>query len=249
MALRALVTRPQADARELSDLLQDRGVTPVLAPLLTIVAKRQVVLELGGVQAILFTSANGVRAMAALLPADDPAFTLPVFCVGDQSGRCARGLGFSKIESAGGDVADLAALVKSRLDPSGGPLYHAAGSKVAGDLAGLLEDAGFALRRQALYEAHKAASLPDPAAAGLAAGDLDLALFFSPRTAAAFVRLVAQEGFGKACLDVTAYALSAAVADVLKEIPWRRICVAPRPDMDSLLAVLDADLAAGSLLQ
>ena len=249
MGLRALVTRPQADAKELCDLLQERGVAPVLAPLLTIVPKPHMVPDLDRVQAIVFTSANGARALAAILPADGPAFDLPAFCVGDQSARAARDLGFSKVESAGGDVADLAELIKSRLDPGAGPLYHAAGSKVAGDLSGLLEGAGFALRRQALYEAHKAESLPGPAALALAAGDLDLALFFSPRTAAAFVRLVAQEEFGGACRNVTASALSGAVADILKEIPWRKISVAPRPEMDSLLVVLDADLAEGNLTQ
>jgi len=245
MVLRALVTRPEADARALSDLLRARDIMPVLAPLLTIIAKPQVVLDLERIQAILFTSANGVRALAVLLPADSPAFALPVFCVGDQSARCASDLGFGAVESAGGDLAGLAALVKSRLDPLAGPLYHAAASKLAGDLAALLEEAGFTLRRQTLYEAHKAACLPDPAAAALAAGDLDFALFFSPRTAAAFVSLVAQEELGEACRGVTAYALSAAVADVLKEILWQKIIVAPRPDMESLLAVLDADLAAG----
>ncbi|MBT4769605.1 MAG: uroporphyrinogen-III synthase [Rhodospirillaceae bacterium] len=249
MVLRALVTRPEADARALSDLLQARDIMPVLAPLLTIIPNPQAVPELERIQAILFTSANGVRALAALLPADSPAFALPVFCVGDQSARCASDLGFGTAESAGGDLAGLAALVKSRLDPLAGPLYHAAASKLAGDLAALLEEAGFILRRQTLYEAHKAACLPDPAATGLAAGDLDFALFFSPRTATAFVSLVTQEGFGEACREMTAYALSAAVADVLKELPWRRISVASRPDMESLLAVLDADLAAGRLVQ
>src|SRR6185437_1733472 len=103
-----------------------------------------------------------------------------VFAVGDASAAAARLAEFRSVASAGGDVADLAALVAARLSPQQGALVHIAGSEVAGDLAGTLGRAGFSLRRAVLYEARAATALPDEAAAALRQGALDVALFSLP---------------------------------------------------------------------
>ena len=79
-----------------------------------------------------------------------------------------------------GDVAALAKLVAERLDPKAGALFRAAGSAVAGDLAGLLEQAGFSLRREMLYEARPADQLSPATVTNLGNGWFDLVLFFSP---------------------------------------------------------------------
>ncbi|MDP7310868.1 MAG: uroporphyrinogen-III synthase, partial [Alphaproteobacteria bacterium] len=63
--MRALITRPREDAEELAQELRRRGLIPVLAPLLTIRNRAGVVPQLDGVQALLLTSANGARALAA----------------------------------------------------------------------------------------------------------------------------------------------------------------------------------------
>jgi len=234
--MRALITRPLEDAGELADELRRRGLTPVLAPLLTIHSRAGAAPQLDGVQALLLTSANGARALAAATQIRN----LPVYAVGNASARSATGLGFGDVKSAGGDVEDLARLVCENLDPKSGALYHAAGTRLAGDLAGGLREKGFTVLREALYEAQAATELPPPAKDGLEAGNLDLALFFSPRTAAAFVTLVLDAGLASACEGVTAYALSPAVADALSSLPWRAMVVAARPDQESLLAALDA---------
>src|SRR3990170_4070978 len=184
-SLRALITRPRDDAAELADALRQRGVEVGIEPLLVVEPIAGAVLDLAGVQALLLTSANGARAFARLSDRRD----LPVFPVGDATAATARGLGFATVESAGGDVRDLARLVKDRLDPAGGALFHAAGSAVAGDLSGLLAAAGFDLRRAAIYEAKPVTGLTAETRAALAGGAFDLVLFFSPRTAATFVRL------------------------------------------------------------
>ena len=69
LGMRALVTRPRAEAAELAEALAARGIAALLEPLLDIRYR-----ELGdppdlaGVQAVLCTSANGVRAFARLRP-------------------------------------------------------------------------------------------------------------------------------------------------------------------------------------
>src|SRR5260370_29135051 len=70
--MKAIVTRPRDDAATLVGAMADRGVEALLAPMLTILpvpqATRHLAERLAGAQAVLFTSANGVRAFAAASP-------------------------------------------------------------------------------------------------------------------------------------------------------------------------------------
>ena len=61
--MRILVTRPWDDAREISRKSEERGHRVICAPLLTIEFFDGPEISLDGVQAILATSANGVRAL------------------------------------------------------------------------------------------------------------------------------------------------------------------------------------------
>lgn len=235
--MRILVTRPLEDVGPLVAALQARGHEAVVEPMLSIERRADVVLPLplDGVQALLFTSANGVRAFADLAAARD----LPVFAVGEASAAAARAAGFSTVDSADGDVADLARLVRARLDPGKGALFHPAASQLAGDLQGALEDAGFTLRRAVLYEAQPAVEVSPALRRALTAGDLDAAIFFSPRTARTFAGLVERAGLAAACARLQAICLSEAVAARLEALPWARVLVAARPEQDAVLARLD----------
>ena len=240
--MRVLVTRPEADAAPLVAALRARGHEALIQPLLTIEpAAPPSRLDLEGVQALLFTSANGVRGFAELCPAR----SLPVLTVGDASGEAARAAGFTRVESAGGDVEDLARLAVRRLDPKAGALLYAAGGSPAGDLKGALEAAGFAVRRVVLYNAQPAEALGDEVRAALAGGYLDAVLFFSPRTAETFVRLVERHGLTAACAGCQAVCLSAAVAARLDAIPWGGLAVAERPERSALLDRLDQVVQVG----
>lgn len=236
----ALVTRPREDSEGVSRELRARGLEVAVEPLLDI-HYLDAEVDASGVQGILATSANGVRALARVLPDRD----LPVWAVGDASARMARELGYTRVESAGGDVTTLAALVKDRCDPATGVFLHAAGSVTAGDLSGQLGDAGFTVRRLVLYEARAATEISAELASSLRSGSLDLGLFFSPRTAATFATLVDAAGLAEATAGVTAYALSSAVADKLAALPWAAVRVAAAPTQAALLAALEDDLAAG----
>lgn len=234
---RALITRPQEDAEGVARELRRRGFEVMIEPLLGIATLPRATLDLAGVQAILATSANGVRALAAATPDRG----LPVLAVGDASARCARDLGFTRVESAGGDADSLVALVKRRLDPRDGTLIHAAGTAVAGDISGALLRDGYQVRREVLYEARTAECLSRDLALGLSDSSIDIALFFSPRTAATFVTLARRAGVESGCSAVVAYCLSRAVAETLGGLGWRNVRVAGRPDQASLLAAIDED--------
>jgi len=65
--LRALVTRPRAEATALAEALSGRGIAAIVEPLLDIRYRSEPAPDLAGVQAVLCTSANGVRALALQL--------------------------------------------------------------------------------------------------------------------------------------------------------------------------------------
>lgn len=238
--MKILVTREAREAQRLSQELAALDLSPMIEPLLTIKLRAEgaQLLDpfLREAQAVLFTSANGARAFAAASARRD----LRVFAVGDATAAAARALGFADVVSAGGNVEDLAARVIATLQPAKGPLVHAAGSVIAGDLGESLSAAGFALRRAVLYEAVPATRLGDAARAALEGGEVAAALFFSPRTAATFVRLAAE--LRAPWAQVIAIALSPAVAAKLAALPWRRIAVAAAPREAALLEALQRSL-------
>ncbi len=238
--MRVLVTRPRPDAERFAAVLESLGHQAEIEPLFEVVPRADAAIDLEAIQAILFTSANGVRAFCSALGDRSPAeLALRVFAVGDASARTAAECGFGQIESAGGDVTDLIGLVTARLDPAAGGLFHAAGSKVAGDLKGGMEAAGFTFRRAVLYETREASSLSPEVARRLCEGEIDAVTFFSPRTASSFVRLACAAGLEEKLEASIAVCLSRAVRDKLKPLRWKSVLVAARPTQAALLALLD----------
>jgi uroporphyrinogen-III synthase len=232
LGLRALVTRPRAEAAALAEALMTRGVEAIVEPLLDIHYRDGPAPDLAGVQAVLCTSANGVRALARL----SGERAVPLFAVGEASAARAREDGFARVD-------DLARLARQRLRPEAGRLLHVAGSDVAGDLAGQLRRAGFTVERAVLYEARPAAGLSAATVRALAGGLIDFALFFSPRTATIFARLAERAGIAAALRNVTAVSISAAADGALAGLEFQARHIAATPDQRGLLAALDALVA------
>lgn len=240
--LNVWITRAEPGAQATAERVRARGHNAVVAPLLVLRPVEGAGVDLRGVAALAFTSANGVRAFAC---ADDRR-DLPVYAVGDASAAQARALGFADVVSAAGDVHDLATLVTARLDPKAGPLLHPAASTVAGDLRGTLAAAGFEVLRVVLYDARPVTALSPQATQALAEGAVEAVALMSPRTAAAFARLITLAGLESACAAMVAVCLSDAVAQALGPLTWRRVAVAARPDQASLLAAIEAAAAQGA---
>src|SRR5258706_7453594 len=98
--MRLLVTRPRDDAEAFAKALCARGHVAIVAPLMEmrVVAGAPVALE--GVQGVLATSANGVRALAARTTPRD----VTIYAVGPQTAEAAREAGLTVVISAEGDA-------------------------------------------------------------------------------------------------------------------------------------------------
>ncbi len=233
--MRILVTRPLEDAERTAAELKARGHEAILAPLMEIRLRNGPELALGGVQAILVTSANGIRALAARSQRRD----LPVFAVGPQSAEAARTEGFADVKSADGDAVALAKAASGWARPEAGALFHAAGAETRGDLAARLSAAGFVVQSEFLYEAVPAEALPPQAESALARGEAEAVMLYSPKSARIFVACLTRAGLAESARRLSALCISTAAAAPLATLEFRAVRVAAHPDQDGLLALLD----------
>jgi len=233
--MRVLLTRPQEDAEKFAERLRERGHQTLSAPLLSVRFHDGPPLALDGVQGVLVTSANGVRALARRAERRD----LPVFAVGPQTAREALSAGFARVENARGDVVALAEALPRWACAEAGALLHATGAEGTGRLASLLAAKGYVVNTAILYDVVAASTLPEPAARALREGSLDAALFFSPRSAKVFKDYISNAGLSKICARLIAVCISQAAASALLPLSFAEIRVAAAPSQAGMLGCLD----------
>lgn len=233
--MRILLTRPIEDAAAFASILAKRGHDVIIAPLLEIRFSDGAEISLDGVQAILATSANGVRAIARRTTRRD----VPVFAVGPQTAEEAQRAGFATVRNAQGDGAALARATLQWASPQNGMLLHAAGGEAPKLLAGELEKSGFTVRREILYRAVAAQALPNAAASALKTDALDAVMHFSPRSARLFCELTTQAGLAQHCRKIRALCISKAAADAAAVFTFDDIRIAKNPSQDAMLALLE----------
>lgn len=242
--MRVLVTRPEEDAGGLVERIAALGHEAIHAPLIEIATYDGVQIDLAGVQAIVATSRNALRALARS-PALDAARQLPLLAVGQATAAFARELGFGEARAGPGDGSGLAATIRATLDPGQGLLLHISGETLAFDLAAALAPDGFTMRRAIVYRSAPADRLPPMVADRLRAGSLDAVTLMSPRTAETYARLVAAAGLVEPARALVYICLSPAVAERLSPIAPSRVLAPTTPSTEEMLALL-GDLAARS---
>lgn len=210
---RVWITRAEPGAGRTAARLTARGFEPVVAPLLAIRPLTPEI-DLTGVEALAFTSVNGVEAFAAL----SPDRSSPVFTVGDATAAAAHKAGFNDVRSASGDARALVQLIAGAGVP--GVILAPGAAEPAADLPALL--AGEAMvRTLAVYEAVET-DVPTPAG-------FDAVLVHSPRAA----RALAMHAWGMD--DRIAVAISPAAAAPLEDLGLREIRIARAPTDAALI--------------
>ncbi len=206
-------------------------------PLLRIEPIRHAELGAGPWAAVLFTSANAVRAVAAHRGFSELA-DLPVYTVGRRTQAAAAAAGFTAIMSADGDVSALVSLIASKPPVANSPLLYCAGEDRAGDLAGALRLHGLRVETALVYRASMVAELTPDVRAAFAAGAIDAVLHYSARTAAAFAAAAAMAGIGDFAIPTRHLCLSAQVAAPLAAAGTKAIEVASEANEQALLALI-----------
>ena len=235
MVLRVLVTRPGDDGIALSKLLEAKGIQTIIEPLLTKKYFKGPEIDLLNFQALVLTSANGVRALAKRTSRRD----IRLYAVGDATATTAREAGFGEVYSAAGNIESLADLIAEKSSSADGPFLHIAGSSVAGDLKNLINTAGFVCEREILYEAIAERSLRSSTIGAMKDKQVNVITLYSPRSAERFVDLVRKARLVRVCQEIRVVCLSEAVASNVREIQWKDVLIAEEPNQESLLAIID----------
>jgi len=232
--MKIIVTRPEPDASRFAALAAAAGYDPIISPVMEIKAAPARI-DFSTVGALAFTSANGVRALAAL---NQPPRPLPVFAVGPVTAAAARQAGHTGVHTAGGDVGSLAVLIK-REWTGDDDLVHVAGKSRAGDLVKALEAANIAARRVALYEAIPAPDMSQDAELFLkTAREPGWVALFSPRSAKFFIEQAQRADLTGALAQFHAACLSDAVAKEAARIRWASVSAPTTPTGEALLSMI-----------
>lgn len=240
--MRLLVTRPEPDALKLRAALEEHGHEATVEPLLSVSFEDTDAIDLEGVQALIATSRNGLRALRSH-PLLGEARKLPLFAVGRATAAEARALGFETVITGAGTAAQLVAHIVSVADPAAGLLLHLAGDTLAGDLKGELELQGFRVAQPIVYRMQPAKALSEDTVEQLAMGEIDGVILMSPRTASIYAALVRKQGLATVARGLLHFCLSAAIARRLEPLGGVRSKVAETPRLEEMLALIDAAAA------
>jgi uroporphyrinogen-III synthase len=220
--MRIWITRAEPGASRTAEKLRALGHEPVVAPLLEVRALPGAI-DLTGVGALAFTSANGVAAFAERAPER----ALPVFAVGDATAAAAHKAGFDEVASASGDLDALADLIVTHAGRLHGAVLVPGPAEPSGDLPQALAEKGVTARALVLYETR-------PLAPPMGMGLVDAVLIHSPKAAERLAAVIG-DAAGPAV-----YCISPAAAAPLAGRAFARLACAAHPDEASLLALLPA---------
>lgn len=221
--LPVLLTRPEADARAVAQVLRAMGATVVLSPLMQIEATGMRPDIAGGV---LLTSRNAVRMFAG----DDTINGVQAWVVGPQTAELARDAGF-RVEGVARDVDHLVDLVPKETPP----LVHLRGAVTRGDLAERLTARGLTVTEAVVYRQSEVPLTQE--ALGLLAAGPTLVPLYSPRSAT----LLAGVCPPKALPHLRLLALSPAVAAACPVPP---VAISETPDGKAMLRLLSEQFSA-----
>jgi uroporphyrinogen-III synthase len=265
--VRLLVTRPEPDGSRTAAVLRGRGHEVLQQALLRIETVADAELGPGPWAAVLFTSAQAVRAVASHRRCGELT-GLPVYAVGRRTQAAAVAAGFGAVASADGDVNTLAELIGAHprceekmagashghAAPPGTPpntpclvnlpLLYCAGEDRAGDLAAVLRSRGLVVETAWVYRAAMVTDLAPDVRAALAADAVDAILHYSARTAAAFVAAATAAGIRDLSIQARHLCLSAQVAAPLALAGARAIDVASEPNEQALFALIAPSCAS-----
>lgn len=236
-----LVTRPRQDASALESALQALGHTVIVEPMIEIALCDVSQVLLAGLQGVIATSRNGLRAIARH-PAIDQLKALPLFVVGSGTAQEAADIGFARIMTGSGTARSLPDLIAGTADPAAGRLLYLAGDHLATDLAGALVKHGFQVETHAAYASRQVSELSRELMEAIVAKKLHGVILMSPRTAMTFVDLVRAQGLADMARRLQFFCLSPAVARELDRLSSKpdelAVFISARPDREELLVLL-----------
>lgn len=232
-----LVTRPALVMGSLEKDLMDLGYDVFCEPFLSI---ERLITPLPFVQGDFITILTSQMAASILRDQkyDWPELYLtPCFCVGRKTAEIAKQAGFMNIFIGSGDGEGLARVI-AQTEPITRQALHICGEITDRNLRDVLLTSGRQVLFWPLYRAIKKQEISLELTDRLLCQALDVALFFSARTAQAFCAALHDRQMEETCRSMVAVALSPKVERILSDVPWKKLAVAAQPDQTGILRII-----------
>ncbi|MET0359370.1 MAG: uroporphyrinogen-III synthase [Pararhizobium sp.] len=234
--MRVLVTRPETTADTTLRRLALAGHETLLLPL-SEAEHLPIRATALAVSSVVATSAEAFRALRQSSDALPSLTRLPVYCVGSATAEAAVDLGFSQVRVGPGDAAGLAELIlRDRSGGETGLLLYLAGTPRLPELETRMTVAGVPLQVRLVYRMRPVVRALGEYSARVKAFDPDAVLFYSREAARQFFSEIAPAMLAD---TVRILCLGPRIADAVPP-GCRHVEIAPRPDEDALLALIDA---------
>ncbi len=228
-----LVTRPIDEANATAQKLEAIGHRVVQAPMLKVEPVSFEIPEEN--RSIIITSKNGARMGLANIGNK----ARPIFAVGEKTAEEARMLGFTNVTVGPGTARKMVPMLLECSGISETRKYtHLCGSALSYNICDVLKGEGLDAENTVTYQTRGQRSLGVGVQEALNDGEIDLALFYSPRTATIFEEVVADYGRSDWLGKMDALCLSTRVADNLLG-PWRSKAYAVIPTEKAMFSLID----------
>ncbi|MGE4350782.1 MAG: uroporphyrinogen-III synthase [Bdellovibrionales bacterium] len=231
------VTRPKSVAVKTAQRLAQKGYAVLTEPLLEIVFTLSPPPVCETEPALVLTSQTAILAAQTQPDLFTPYVECACYCVGDQTATAARSFGFKKILSVQPDGTHLAQAMVAQ-EPSDKILLHLGGENLSAQPAQAFAQAGRDYRHWSLYRTDAVKNLTAESRRWLQGSEKGAVLFYSPRTAETFVKLIKQDKLEACCKQLIAIGLSPVVTHALGPLEWRHCRASEQATEESLIQAL-----------
>jgi len=169
--------------------------------------------------AIIFTSANAVK----FLDLNNQDKSINCFCVGNNTERKARSVGFQNTIAAEGNVTNLKELILRNHDTKNKNLLYVSGELVSLDLDKELLKEGFSVKRLINYKTNHNQNFDENFIRELKLNMPDMVYVYSQNSSLSFLSFIKNYQLESLWMDTNLLCIGEKSSSILNEIKWKKI--------------------------
>ena len=214
-----LLTRPLEDCSEMILKFQSLGHQVSHLPLLRIEKVKYEEINFSYFKGIIFTSANAIK----FLDIRSIDKKIICFCVGNNTEKKARSVGFQNVITAEGNVENLKELILQNFDPKDGRLIYVSGETVSIDLDKQLLEEGYSIKRIINYQTNQNEKFDEKFIDELKQKIPDIIYVYSQNSASSFLNFIKIYQSERLWMNTNLMCIGEKTSAILNEIKWKKI--------------------------
>ena len=227
-----LLTRPEAQNHEIIPEIKAMGYQVVAEPMLEIKKLAQEPLKHRQGYGYIFSS---VRAVENLDEIDSGILAAPVLVVGEKTANALKKRGFQNILHVAPSAKQLQIHIDQTIQQLGHDWVYVSGRDISHNFT-IGENE---ISRYLVYSAEFTQNFTENLLSSLHNGTIDIALFYSVRTAENFINLIKQYAMQEKCASIHVICISTRTAEVLKDVQWKKLDIAQEKDHQHMMMLLE----------